>query len=212
MSDRTGFDRANVQTIHPLSATQTSILLATLRARTPPADPGLLQLRCTLRGDLDERAFEDAWTWTMERHEALRTSVHWKATEQPVQVVARRARPEWTVHDWSDVDAATFDARFAAYLHADRERGLDPSRAPVMRLARMRRSPTEWMLVWTCHHVLLDGWSGSIVLRDVVRLHDRLRRGETPASAPAAQFGDYLRWLRGQPDAGAEVFWRLRPI
>lgn len=200
--------RANIEAILPLTPMQTSLLLATLRSGLDGPDPGFLQLRCTLRGELDETAYEAAWDRVFERHAGLRTSVHWQSTDRPVQVIARRVRASWHVEDWQDVTAEAFDERLAAYLDQDRSRGLDLTRSPAMRLARFRRAPHEWVLVWSCHHVLLDGWSGAVVLGDITRMHDALRRGESLRHGAARPFADYVRWLGQQDETGAEMFWR----
>ena len=64
-------------------------------------------------------------------------------------------------------------------LDDDRRRGLDLSTAPVMRVTIVRQGAGRHELLWTCHHVLLDGWSGAIVLNEVVQryraFHQRQR-------------------------------------
>jgi len=202
-----GPSRADIQTIQPLTSMQTSLLLATLRAKRTGSDPGFLQLRCTLRGELDDQAFERAWHLAFERHAALRTSVHWQSTDRPVQVVSRRVLPSWHVQDWQDAPGQSFDERLAAFLDRDRSLGLDLTRSPVMRLARFRRTADEWVLIWSCHHVLIDGWSGAIVLNEVMLAHDALRQGLDPQLRTARPFADYVNWLQRQDDTEAGTFW-----
>lgn len=149
-------DRRNIEAIHPLTPVQASLLFAALRAGPDGADPGFLQVRCTLSGALDEAAFEAAWDRVIERHAALRTSIHWRNIERPVQVVARRTQVSWTVEDFRGIARAEQERRLETWLEQDRANGLDLSHPPVLRLARFRRADAEWSLVLTCHHVLLE--------------------------------------------------------
>lgn len=201
-------DRRNIEAIHPLTPVQASLLFAALRAGADGADPGFLQVRCTLSGVLDEAAFEVAWDRVVERHAALRTSIHWRNIERPVQVVARRAQVSWTVEDLRGIARADQEGRLETWLEQDRTNGLDLSRPPVLRLARFRRADAEWSLVLSCHHVLLDGWSGAILLDEVTAFHDALRHGGEPELEAARPFSDYVSWLLRQDQASAEEYWR----
>ena len=80
-------DRRDIEAIHPLTPMQSSLLFAALRAARSGEDPGFLQVRCTLRGPLDERVLHDAWDRVIERHAALRTSIHWKNVERPLWTI-----------------------------------------------------------------------------------------------------------------------------
>jgi thioesterase domain-containing protein len=203
-------DRKNIEAIHPLSPMQQALLFNTLAARGR-GDPGFLQLRCVLEGDLDPERYRRAWLRVMERHAALRSSVHWTEVERPLQVVFRRVDLPWTVDEWSAVPAAERQQRLDDLLRADAERGLELSRAPAMRLALVRMGPDRWQLVWSCHHVLLDGWSGALVLAEAAAIHDGLRRGAEPELPPTRPFGEYVAWLqREEVDgvAAAEDLWR----
>ncbi|MGH7576691.1 MAG: condensation domain-containing protein [Longimicrobiales bacterium] len=208
-ADAVKLDRQNIETIHPLTPVQASLLFAALRAgQEDSADPGFLQVRCTLSGALDEAALEAAWDRLVERHAALRTSIHWRNVDRPVQVVARRARVSWTIEDVRGVARDDQERRLERWLEQDRANGLDLSRPPVLRLARFRRADAEWSLVMSCHHVLFDGWSGAILLDEVTAFHDALRGGGEPQLEAARPFGDYVRWLLRQDPTAAEAYWR----
>lgn len=202
----------DVEAIYPLSPMQQALLFNTLHGGA--SDPGLLQIQCTLQGRLDIRAFEDAWKAVVSRHAALRTSVHWQELEQPVQVVHRTPRISLFSDDWSHLERSVQHDELTALLQTDRDRQFDLSAPPVTRLALFRLSADCWRLEWTCHHVLLDGWSGALVLNEVIDLHEAICRGERPdggalsRTPAAADYRDYITWIRKQDLAGAQAFWR----
>ena len=73
-----------------------------------------------------------------------------------------------------------------------------------MRFALFRTGEREHRLLWTQHHLLLDGWSGAMVLREVLARHDGLR---IEASRPRP-YRDFVAWLRERDESAAEAFWR----
>jgi acyl carrier protein len=72
-----------------------------------------------------------------------------------------------------------------------------------------RVSGTEVQVVWTFHHLLLDGWSVFQVLSDVFACYGALTEGRSPQPSARRPFGEYLRWLAEQDQREAEEYWRL---
>ena len=200
--------RGDIESILPLTPVQESILFGTLASRDIGSDPGFLQVQCTLRGDLDGGVLRAAWEHVVARHPALRAAIHWENTERPLQVSQRRVELPWHEADWRGLEASTRQVRLAQLLREDRARGLDLNRAPVHRVTVLRFADDAARLVWTCHHTLLDGWSGAIVLGEVAAAYASLARGEPPRLPPAAPFRDYITWLQRQDPAATEAFWR----
>lgn len=197
-------DRKNVEDIYRLSELQEAMLVH--RMQRGAGDTGLLQLRATLVGELDRGAFEDAWRATVERHPVLRSSVHWEELRHPVQVVSRRIDLGVHDEDWRDKSAAEVDNAFASFLSSDRDRGLDIERAPAFRVTLLRTSDHEHRLLWTCHHVLLDGWSSALVLAEVLERYRCLTNNEVFAHSPPPSFHDYLRWLPSRDSESIDLW------
>src|SRR6185503_20193522 len=130
----------------------------------------------------------------------LRSRVVWEDVDTPVQVVDQAVTlPVRHVEGPADL---------AALLAEDRRQGLDVTRGPLTRVAIIRESATAVRVVWTFHHVLLDGWSVFQILHDVSTVHDALRDGtavELPARRP---FRDYVDWIGSVDRAAAEAHWR----
>jgi NRPS condensation-like uncharacterized protein len=77
-----------------------------------------------------------------------------------------------------------------------------------MRLALVRLSSDSYRFVWTHHHLLIDGWSGALLLREVFTAYEALRRGEHMRAEPRRPFRDYIAWLDRQDLSKAESFLR----
>ncbi|ROP36112.1 non-ribosomal peptide synthase protein (TIGR01720 family)/amino acid adenylation domain-containing protein [Saccharothrix texasensis] len=148
-------------------------------------------------GVTDPAAFAASWQRVVDRTPVLRSSVLWEGVRQPLQVVHEHVRVPFTFLDWSGLDEATRTRRLRDLLAEDRAEGLDLAAPPLMRVAIARLSPTSVQVLWTFHHVLLDGWSVFHVLSDVL--------GEPAQRRP---FRDYVAWTAEQDEAQAQEHWR----
>jgi amino acid adenylation domain-containing protein len=163
----------------------------------------------TLSGPLDLDLFRDAWRALGARHEVLRTSFEWEGTGGPVQLV-HRAVPELRVLDWSGTEAAEAEERLARLRHAERAAPPPLKGAPPFRLTLVTLGPDSHRLLWCDHHILLDGWSSGILVRELTAAYAELAAGRRPfgSSAAPVRYRDYLSWLRQRSGVEASAYWR----
>jgi amino acid adenylation domain-containing protein/non-ribosomal peptide synthase protein (TIGR01720 family) len=195
-----------IEDIYPLSPLQSGLLFHTLLE--PGSKVYVGQLTCELHGSLDETAFAGAWHLLVARHAILRTAFVWKGQREPVQVVHRKLELPWRKQDWRELDPGARETKLAAFLAEDRRRGFEPNRAPLIRLTTLWLRENVWQLVLSHHHLLLDGWSFPVLLREFSEAYDALCAGRAPALPPARPYSSYLAWLQRRDPERAEVFWR----
>jgi amino acid adenylation domain-containing protein len=167
-----------------------------------------VQKSCTLFGELNLDAFERAWQKIIDRHPVLRTAFVWEELDEPVQVVYRRVRLPLQQQDWRDLSSEEQQARLAEHLKAERRQGFDLTQAPLMRLHLIRLTDDSYRFTWSHHHLLLDGWCNTLILKEVFTFYEAFSQGreiELPESRP---FRDYIGWLQGRDLSQAEKFWR----
>ncbi|WP_257165789.1 non-ribosomal peptide synthetase [Bradyrhizobium sp. SRS-191] len=198
-------DVRNVEDIYPLSPMQQGLMFHALRDGKD--DAYVNQLAVELRG-VTPAQLRDAWQAASAQHAALRTGFAWQFSEAPQQVVYRRLDVPVVEEDWrgrmaslrdeADLDAALTDA-------AQRERavGFDITRPPLQRLRLIRLEDDRVWLIWTHHHIVLDGWSSARLLADVLQRAG----GAAPAVSPG-RYRDYIAWLQTQDRGAATSFWR----
>jgi len=174
------------------------------------ADEGLYfeQATFVLDGVGEPESLARAWQTVVDRTPVLRTRIVWEGTDRPLQVVARDVTLPVTHLDWRGLSEEDRRAEVDRLLAADRARGLDLGSAPLTRLALARLSDTGVRVVWTFHHVLLDGWSVFQVLGDVFAAYAALVEDRDVAPAARPPFREYLRWLGEHDESGALDFWR----
>ncbi|HEY5868693.1 MAG TPA: condensation domain-containing protein, partial [Candidatus Tectomicrobia bacterium] len=185
---------------------QQGILFHTLYA--PASGVYCEQWSCILHGCLQVLALQQAWQRVLERHPVLRTTFHWENQAEPFQVVYRRVEVPWQQYDWRNLCVGEQEQRLEAFLVADRAQGCTLSKAPLMRLTLFQMAEDVYQLVWTHHHLLLDGWSLPLLLQEVFQFYDAFCAGRELHLEVSRPYGDYIAWLHQQDPAQAEAFWR----
>lgn len=196
----------NTQDFYPLSPLQEGLLFHALYA--PAGGEYISQIICALRGDFKVETFKQALQRVVQRHAALRTFFIWEGLKVPVQVVQEHLDLTWDEPDWRGLSREAQEEQLMAYLVSEQTRGFDLSRAPLMRLALIRRDDDEYQFVWTYHHILLDGWSGTLISRDIISFYRALHRGDDLQLPNPPPYRNYIAWLQQQDLAGAEKYWR----
>ena len=196
----------NIQDIYELSPTQQGILFHSLYS--PESGVYFVQLCFTLHGLLNVVAFDRAWQQVVARHTALRTSFYWENLDKPLQVVHQQVNLPFVQYDWRGMAAGEQQKQLEAFLESDRKQSFDLSQAPLMRLTLIRVADDSYQLVWSKHHLILDGWSTALVFKDVVEHYQALCQGQDLSFAPSRAYGDYIAWLQQQDLSKAEKFWR----
>jgi len=195
-----------IEDIYPLSSMQEGMLFHSLES--PESGLYFEQVACTLVGELDVPAFVNAWQRVVDRHPILRTAFVWEKRDEPFQVVFRQVELPWDHHDWRGLSPDEEERRFAALIIADRARGFALAKPPLLRHALVRTAADRHRLLWSCHHLLLDGWSQTLVIEEVMALYRAACAGGEAHVEPSRPYGEYIAWLRRQSMAEAESFWR----
>ncbi|MBH3510366.1 amino acid adenylation domain-containing protein, partial [Pseudomonas aeruginosa] len=192
--DELSLDPDSVRDIYPLSPMQQGMLFHSLHGTEGDY---VNQLRMDI-GGLDPDRFRAAWQATLDAHEILRSGFLWKdGWPQPLQVV---------------FEQATLELRLAPpgsdpqrQAEAEREAGFDPARAPLQRLVLVPLANGRMHLIYTYHHILMDGWSNAQLLAEVLQ-----RYAGQEVAATVGRYRDYIGWLQSRDAKATESFWRDR--
>lgn len=203
--ERTPLDWRTIDDVYPLSLMQQGILFHALFA---PGHASYVNQLVATAAALDADRLVAAFEASVARHDILRTSVM-PDEAAPLQCVHRHARMPVEQLDWR-TRGDTLDADFDAWLAADRARGFDWREPPLMRLTLIRVTDDAWRVVWTRHHVLLDGWSTARLLADVLRDYRDPDAVSPFASRPALRYRDFIAWLGTRDRDADERFWTER--
>ena len=196
---------SNIEDIYSLSPTQHGLLFHSVYE--PDSRVYYQQLSLDMTGPLDTGAFRRAWQALMQRHAVLRTAFLWEDLDDAYQVVQHEVPLPLSELDWRDHNEEAEDAlRQRARL--ERDQALELNEAPLMRLCLVSLPEQRWHLIWTFHHILMDGWSVGVAIQEWLALYYEQLRGRAFSLPPSRGYRDYIAWL-GEQDADAtEGFWR----
>ncbi|MCY1015596.1 amino acid adenylation domain-containing protein [Pyxidicoccus sp. MSG2] len=165
-----------------------------------------------LRGPLDVAALEKSFAALVERHESLRTTfgLH---DGQPIQVIHPPPRFPLPVVDLGALPADERDAEARRQTLLETQRPFDLARGPLFRAVLLRMDAQDHLLIGTMHHIVSDGWSMGVLVRELATFYAAHATGQQ-ARLPAlpVQYADFAAWqrswLRGEALERQLGYWR----
>jgi hypothetical protein len=198
--------REDIQDIYPLSPVQHGILFHGLH--TPEMGLYHMQDVFTFNGNLNVRAFEQAWHQLTTLHSVLRTSFYWQELDKPLQVLHDRVEVPIKHQDWRKIDPSKHQEYLKTFLKQDRLKGFDFAQAPLIRVALIQIEEDAYYFVVIWHLIILDGWSLPLMFTDWIKLYEAYCQNQDKLPLFGSCFGDYIDWLQQQDSIKAEEFWR----
>ncbi|MEB3358049.1 MAG: amino acid adenylation domain-containing protein [Synechococcales bacterium] len=194
----------NIQTIYPATPMQQGMLFHSAYA----AEAGIYveQLQFTLDGVVDLDALRQAWQQLVEQNDVLRTCFVWQRT-QTLQVVLKQVDLPWYHHDWQHIPEEEQQQQLREWLQQDQQTVFDTAKAPLMRFTLITLGQHHHQFIWTYHHALLDGWSLSMLMQDLLANY---QAGGQPRPHPRRPYQTYVAWLQQQNQETVETYWRQK--
>ncbi|MFJ8787882.1 amino acid adenylation domain-containing protein [Streptomyces sp. NPDC102462] len=196
--------RTGVADVLPLSPMQEGMVFHALYDDHAP-DLYTGQLTARLHGPLDPDRMRTAAAALVARHANLRAAFRTQRSGRPVQVIRTEVRTPWQVTDLTGLPERQREAAFERLLAEDRERRFELARPPLLRFQLARLGARDHRLVLSSHHLLWDGWSAPLLVRELFQLYTA---GGDPSALPRVRpYRDYLAWLARQNREAAARAW-----
>lgn len=199
------FKKEQVKDIYYLSPMQEGMLFHTIMSRDATY---FEQMTVRIRGELNVALFEESMNRIVARYDVFRTTFLYDKVKRPVQVVLKDRSLKIRVEDLSGLTREEQEASLESARQKDREIGFDLSHDIPMRMIVFRLAANEYEMIWSHHHILMDGWCLGIIINELFSLYGCLKRQETPALAPAQPYSDYIKWLEKQDKEKALTYWQ----
>jgi len=194
------------QETYPLSPLQQGMLFHYLYNQE--GGEYIQQFICRLHEALNIPAFEQSWQKVIERHSILRTRFQWEGLEQPQQIVHKQVECPLKIQDLCDLSSKTQKKQIADYIQQDRKQGFSLTEAPVMRFTLFQLSEDNYQFIWTSHHILLDGRSRFLILREFFTLYAAYSQNQEIDLPEPHPYKEYIDWLQQQDFSKSEQFWQ----
>ena len=156
-----------------------------------------LPVAVRLTGELNLDTLRRAFDELVRRHESLRTTFG-AIDGRPIQVIAPELSIPLPLDDLSGLPEADREPRMLARVGEETRRPFDLARGPLVRVSVLRLGPAEHVVVVAMHHIISDGWSIGVLVRDLGDIYDAFAH-DRPSPLPplSVQYADHAAWQRG---------------
>ncbi|MFF9757786.1 amino acid adenylation domain-containing protein, partial [Streptomyces sp. NPDC014344] len=196
---------SGLEDILPLSPMQEGLLFHS-RYEQDGADVYAVQHVFAVEGALDAARLRAAVLALVRRHPNLRAGFRQVDSGRTVQLIPRQIDLPWDEFDLSALREADAEAELARLAAKEHARRFDLAEPPLLRFSLVRLAEERHRLIMTTHHILLDGWSTPLLVRELTALYDS--EGDTGALPRVVPYRQYLGWLAQQDQPAAEAAWR----
>ncbi|MEM6451443.1 MAG: amino acid adenylation domain-containing protein [Cyanobacteria bacterium P01_D01_bin.105] len=215
-------NKTAIENMYPLSPMQEGLLFHSLLS--PTAGEYIPQIVLTFEAQpgqsIDARLLKQAWGSAIARHSILRTGFYWEQRDQPFQVVYRQKNDQqnswidkiWVEQDWQTLSETEQSAKLEMLLAFNRSEPFNLNQPPLTRLTWISCGGDRYRLLWCYHHLILDGWAASQLLKNVFQQYFSLLgdagNAESRVQPSLQPYSDYIAWLNKQDAAAAQHFWQ----
>lgn len=196
-------DLNNVEDIYPLSPTQAGLFFSSLQQQE--TDLYCIQ-EIVYVENLDVEIFKEAWEKVFRNTSILRSCVF--ADDVGMLCIHKNLKMPFFQHDFSRFSKEVCDQKLSEFLLKDRKQGFHMQVAPLFRVNVIKLSPHSQVVVWSFHHIILDGWSFPIVFNDVLSVYHAMREKKEIKLKKRDRFKEYMKWIKTQDLNKARDFWK----
>ncbi|MFF2854827.1 condensation domain-containing protein, partial [Peribacillus sp. NPDC058002] len=196
----------SIQNIYSLTPLQEGILYE-LEMNNTAENLYISQMRIRITGALEVHALFQAWSQVVERHEALRMKVISKNIENNVQVVFNAMDYQPVIIDMTELSKHDQSNEIQRVISKSQE--MDVNNSNLMKLQLVKIEENQYILIWTHHHIILDGWSTSIVIDELFVIYSRIVGKESKRLIEKPkQYGDFIRYMNKIDAEDLNCFWK----
>ncbi|WP_461016769.1 amino acid adenylation domain-containing protein [Streptomyces daliensis] len=165
------------------------------------------QIILDLQGELSAPSMRRSWQALVDRHTSLRAGF-WQLTgrKHPVQVIPQQVTLPWREEDLSGLTAEAAWEESERIGVEERARRFDLARPPLLKVLLVKVAADHYRMMITLHHILLDGWSLPILMRELWTCY--AAGGSASALPEVAPYRDYFGWLADRDQQEARAAWR----
>ncbi|MFB5265667.1 amino acid adenylation domain-containing protein [Paenibacillus enshidis] len=197
--------RENVENIVALSPNQEGILFHCIHEQGSPNY--FEQLNISLTGSIRIADFQEAWNIVVRANESLRSQFRWSGLRQPVQIILKNSIPEIRMDMLAGKEPLDAREEFKRIMAEDMERGFRLQEEVPFRIRLVQVEANQYQMLISSHHILFDGWSTGILLKEFWYAYHKLRQGQEPVLPSKRKKLDYLKFIHNLNFVEESTYW-----
>ncbi|MCX6579064.1 MAG: amino acid adenylation domain-containing protein [Candidatus Aminicenantes bacterium] len=196
----------HVNQIYPLSPMQEGILFHSLYDRSFLTY--FEQMSFQVSGHLHIESVKKSLDRLFECHDILRTAFVYENTKQPLQVVLKKREADFTYKDLRGLNSKEKEKFIEEFKEKDKQRSFNLTQDVLLRLTILHLADLEYRVTWSFHHILLDGWSWSLLLRQFFEIYNGYVENREVQLPDIIPYQRYIQWLVEQDRERSKAFWK----
>ena len=153
-------------------------------------------------------SLKHAWQCIFSSHPIFRTAFLWERADKPFQIVYREVSLPWHEIDLSGMDKEKQEEEIEHIRKEVRSHGINLSEPPLSYLHLFNPGSNEYRFIWTCHHILIDGWSMPLIFQELNRSYEAIINREIFDFTPPPPFESYIKWISEQDEEKIIDYWK----
>jgi len=199
-------NKKDIEDIIALTPTQEGMLYHYLK--DPDSDYYFEQLSLIITGEINFNCFKQAWDFVVETNEVLRSCFRWDMVKKPVQIILKRHQPQVVFHDFSSRGIKENDKLklIEEIKEKDRKNRFDLNSVPF-RVLLCKIHECRYEMIISNHHILYDGWSNRIILKEFFSSYMDLLRQKSPGKPVKHRYKEYTPGIQRQDRDKLRKYW-----
>ncbi|WP_410985748.1 amino acid adenylation domain-containing protein, partial [Bacillus cereus] len=194
-----------IQDIYPLTPMQEGMLFHSLIDADSQAY--FEQKSFTSKGGIDLEILEQSFNKLIERYDVLRTIIIHENVKTPKQVIVEKRKTSIHYEDISGLTEEQKSEYINRFQLEDRKRGFKLSEDILLRMSVIKVNHEEYKVIWSSHHILMDGWCSGIIMKDFFALYSAEKNNHNISLKTPTPYVNYINWLQKQPKQTAKNYW-----
>ncbi|MCP4156848.1 MAG: non-ribosomal peptide synthetase, partial [bacterium] len=212
LQHRFAMEKKQIANIYPLSPMQENMLFHARRSMETTSsmesnDAYFEQMSLEIQGRLDVTLLEKTYNKLVEKYDVLRTVFLYEMAGRPAQVLLKHFHSIVHYEDVAHLGTAEAKKVVEQFKRDDREAGFHPESGPLMRIALFRTAEKTNRIIWSFHHILMDGWCFGILFKDFLEIYRALLQEKPVPKETVVPYGRYIQWLEKQNRRKGLDYW-----
>ena len=208
--DNAKLDRKNIEAMYGLSPVQEGILFHSSYLYHAGATANTTyhtQFDIGFSSEINTDEFKKAWQYVINKHTILRTGFIYDKVNISIQFVNKEVEPPIVFQDFSSLSKEEQISKFEELKKKDRYTEFSFSKPPLMRVSLVKFGESRFKMIWTKHHALWDGWSGQIIIHELISTYKELLKGNQPNLGKEDRYEDFINYLKTVDTIKEKGFW-----
>ncbi|WP_218936580.1 non-ribosomal peptide synthetase [Bacillus cereus] len=194
-----------IENVYPLTPMQKGMLFHSLL--NSQSEAYFEQVRFNVQGSLNIKGFLQSLEQLAQRHAIFRTNFVNAWNDEPLQIVYRDRKINLHYEDLQEMDELSRKERIEKYTTEDKEKGFNLAEDGLMRMAILRVEEQTYHVIWSFHHILMDGWCMPLVTREIFEIYYAMQGRREPELTVVTPYSEYIEWLEAQNQEEASKYW-----